>query len=118
MRSTLATEVTVTSTIPGLRAHAHDLPGFPEITCIDFVNDGNKEIPAGLKHIMLVPEDTRAPDLGLDRTLYPVPADYAKIALSISLGVVGNKDFLVAQMSIETDEGVTLSHTHIPCELP
>jgi hypothetical protein len=117
MRTTLATEVTVTSTIPGIQAHAHDLPGFPNITCIDFVNGGNKDIPPALKHVMLVPEGTSAPDLGLDRTLYSVPSDYASIAVTIALGIVDDKDFLVAQMSVRTEGGETSSLTHVPCEL-
>lgn len=118
MRTTLKIAFAETSTIPGLKAHAHDLPGFPDVTCIDFLNDGNKEVPRAFQHIMLVPDDMRAPDLGRDRTPYLVPANYSEVELSIDLGIVGDRDFIVAQMIIRTSDGGTITHTHVPCELP
>ena len=117
MRTMLAMKLTQSSAIPHLRAHTHDLPGFPDITCIDFVNDGNKDVPPTLQNIMLVPDGTQAPNLGRDRTLYTVPADYTEAELRIDLGVVGEKDFVVAQLIIKTSEGESISHTHVPCEL-
>ncbi|MBP6924328.1 MAG: hypothetical protein KBC62_03295 [Candidatus Pacebacteria bacterium] len=117
MRTTLEVSFAQSSTIPYLYAHAHDLPGFPNITCIDFVNTGNKELPDTLMHIMLVPDDVRAPDLGRDRILYVVPANYCEVDVHIALGIVEDKDFVAAPITIKTVDGETVSHMHIPCEL-
>lgn len=117
MRTTLEVKFAHTSAIPCLRAHAHDLPNYPDITCIDFINNGNKDVPSAMHHIMLVPDNMRAPDLGLDRTLYMVPANYTAVELSIALGVVDDKDFVVAQLIVHTNDGDSISLTHVPCEL-
>lgn len=118
MRTTLDVTLTQTCNIPGLSAHAHDLPGYPGIICIDFINKGNKELPANLQSIMLVPEDQQAPHLGKDRTLYTVPDDYSEVIIDITLGVVNDRDLIVANMTIKNTLGDSLSHTHVPCELP
>jgi hypothetical protein len=118
MRTTLAVSFSQTNNIPGLSVHAHNLPGHPNITCLDFFNQGNHELPATFQSIMLVPNGAEAPHLGLDRTLYTVPADYSAVELDISLGIINDKDFVVALMNIRTTTGDTIPLIHVPCELP
>lgn len=118
MRTTLDITLTQTCNIPGLSAHAHDLPGYPGIICIDFINKGNKELPANLQSIMLVPEDQEAPHLGKDRTLYTVPGDYSEVIVDITLGEVNGSEFIAANVTVRNPAGESFSHPHVPCELP
>jgi hypothetical protein len=115
MRTTLETTVTRESTIPHMHAQAHDLPGFPGVMCIDIINKGNRHVPSNLQHAMLVPNGVDAPKLGSDRTVYPVPADYDKVDILISIGIFNDSDHVAMQMNISMSDGTTMVHNHVAC---
>lgn len=105
-----------TNNIPNLRVQARELPENPSITCIDFENVGNTDLPATLKNAMLVPDGTPTPLPGA-YTLYTIPRNCRSIELTVSLGVVNDKDFVVAHITVFDDEDERTSLTHVPCEL-
>ena len=105
-----------TNNIPNLRVHARELPEQPGITCIDFETAGNTDLQATLKNAMLVPDGMLAPRPGA-YTLYTIPRNCRSIELTVSLGVVNDKDFVVAQIAVFDDDDERTSLTHVPCEL-
>jgi hypothetical protein len=115
VQTTLEIKVTRASAVPHMFPHAHDLPGFPRVMCINIENSGNKYVPRDIQHAMLVPEGMPAPELGDDRTVCPVPADYAEVDILLSVGIIDETDHVVMQMTIRMQDGSTMVHTHVAC---
>jgi hypothetical protein len=118
VQTKLNTKVSIENLIPRVTVTAFELPDYTDVICLLFQNDGNPEIPrTGLQHALLVPEGALVHKLEADYTIYPIPVDHDEIKVVISLGIIGDRDYLAALITIGTLCGEDRVHTHISCEL-
>jgi hypothetical protein len=118
MRTALKSKVFIENLIPRVTVTAFELPGDTNVICLQFQNHDNPDIPrTGLQHALLVPDGARVQKLDEDYTAYPIPADHDEINIVVSIGIISDRDYLAAQMTIRSSADEDRVHTHISCEL-